>query len=320
LNRQITHQKERIAELEKKLQHAHVQEPESHDEKFFELQNGVQEIINLVKIMVDQRSVPNPEEHFRSSSRASVIGFPSNLDVHQPPPSNSQSSRSSDVRSWPERTGLSISPETSPISSLATPVEPQELGVRPLELRQEKRRIPPRHQREESSPISEIVVSSHELSRQSSPVKQEEAGPSSKDEEDFISLREKSYLLELNSDSGQQAKPVPGYIHTGTHTIFVTALLDAALDYNVTSLAQVQSLGLELEPPDDEDPVWLQFKNNERRKSCGVVVITWSNGTAHLKPLRVRCLVYEHNIRGLIFGKPFLEKSEHYWRRDGVKF
>jgi hypothetical protein len=150
-------------------------------------------------------------------------------------------------------------------------------------------------------------------------VQQEVASPSSRDEEDFISVQPKSYLLGLNSDFGQKAQPIPGYIHTDTRTIFVTALLDAALDYNVISLAQVQSWGLELEPPDDEDPVWFQFENDEKWKSYGVVVITWSEGAAHLKPFRVRCLVYEHNIRGLIFGKPFLEKREHYWRHDGVE-
>jgi hypothetical protein len=150
-------------------------------------------------------------------------------------------------------------------------------------------------------------------------VQQEIAVPRSRDEEDFISVRSKSYLLELNSEFGQQAKPIPGYIHTDTSKIFVTALLDAALDYNVISLAQVRSWGIELEPPDDEDHVWFQFENGEKWKSFGVVVITWSEGAAHLKPLRVRCLVYEHNIRDLIFGKPFLEKREYYRRRDGVE-
>jgi hypothetical protein len=150
-------------------------------------------------------------------------------------------------------------------------------------------------------------------------VQQEVAGPSSRDEEDFISVRPKSYLLGLNSGSGQQAKPIPGYIHTDTRKIFVTALLETELDYNVVSLAQVQGWGLELEPPDDEDPVWFQFGNGEKWKSYGVVVITWSEGAAHLKPLRYRCLVYEHNIRGLLFGKPFLEKRDYYRRRDGVE-
>jgi len=224
--------------LEEKLRDAHDQEPESHDEEFFELQNGVQEIVDLGEIMVDHGSVPDLEEYFGSSSTAS---------------------------------------------------------------------------------ISEIVVPSHDTSGQSSPVQQEAAGPSSRDEEDFISVRQKSYLLRLNSDSGRQAKPIPGYIHTDTRSIFVTALLDAALDYNVISLAQVQNWGLELEPPDDEDPVWFQFEDSEKWKSCGRVIITWSKGVAHLKPLRVRCMVYEHNIRDLVFGKPFLERRKHYWGNDGVE-
>jgi hypothetical protein len=319
LNRQIVHQKEQIAELEEKLRDAHDQEPESHDEEFFELQNGVQEIVDLGEIMVDHGSVPDLEEYFGSSSTASIIRFSSTLDVHQPSPTNSQSSRSSEVRSWPERSERST-PPASPIPSPATTVEPQEIGVlRPLELRQERRRIPSRQEQEASSSISEIVVPSHDTSGQSSPVQQEAAGPSSRDEEDFISVRQKSYLLRLNSDSGRQAKPIPGYIHTDTRSIFVTALLDAALDYNVISLAQVQNWGLELEPPDDEDPVWFQFEDSEKWKSCGRVIITWSKGVAHLKPLRVRCMVYEHNIRDLVFGKPFLERRKHYWGNDGVE-
>jgi hypothetical protein len=81
-------------------------------------------------------------------------------------------------------------------------------------------------------------------------------------------------------------------------------------------------LGLELEPPDDEDadPVYFQFTNGERRKSCGEVVIYWSEGVRNRKPFRVRCLVYEHGIRDLIFGKPFLARKRHYWGRgDGVE-
>ncbi len=318
MNRQIVHQKARIAELEGILRHAHVQEPESHDEEFFDLQNAVQEIVELGEIMVDHGSVPDPEEYFGSSSRASVIGFPTTLDVHQPSPTNSQPSRSSEARSWPERSERST-PPASPIPSPATTVEPQEIGVRPLELRQERRRIPPRHQQEASSPITEILVPSHDTSGRSSPVQQEVAGPRSKDKEDYISVRPKSYLLELNSDSGQKAWPIPGYIHTDKRKIFVTALLDTALDYNVVSLAQVKGWGLEPEPPDDEDHVWCHFVSGEKWRSCGSVFITWSDGAAHLKSLRVRCLIYEHNIRDLIFGKPFLNKREYYWKRDGVE-
>jgi hypothetical protein len=210
--------------------------------------------------------------------------------------------------------GSSTTATSSHTSSLATTVESRELRVQPLNLTHKRRRIPRKHEQETSSPI-EVEAVRHDLSEQSSPVELEGASTISKVDEDFISVGPKSYLLQLNST--QPMIPTQGYINVDHRAISITALLDKTLDHNLISLARVQRLGLEMEPPDDEDPVYFHFENGEKRKSCGQVVILWSEGVQYRTPLRVRCLVYEHDIRSLMFGKPFLERKRYYWGGDG---
>lgn len=202
---------------------------------------------------------------------------------------------------------------SSHTSSLATTVESRELRVQPLNLTHKRRRIPRKHEKEDSSP-REVEAVRHDLSEQPSPVELEGASTISKVDEDFISVGPKSYLLQLNST--RPMIPTQGYVNIDHHSISITALLDKTLDHNLISLARVQSLGLEMEPPDDEDPVYFHFENGEKRKSCGQVVILWSKGVQYRKPFRVRCLVYEHDIRSLMFGKPFLERKRYYWGGD----
>jgi hypothetical protein len=239
--------------------------------------------------------IPNPDERLEASERP---GAPVAGQDEGSPVSISESSTTA---------------TSSQTSSLATTVESRELRVQPLNLTHKRRRIPRKHEKEDSSP-REVEAVRHDLSEQPSPVELEGASTISKVDEDFISVGPKSYLLQLNST--RPMIPTQGYVNIDHRSISITALLDKTLDHNLISLARVQSLGLEMEPPDDEDPVYFHFENGEKRKSCGQVVILWSKGVQYRKPFRVRCLVYEHDIRSLMFGKPFLERERYYWGGD----
>jgi hypothetical protein len=365
LKRQIVHQKERIAELTKQLRYVHEKEPESDDKDFFDLQVGVQEVVDLGENMVDQRRVLDLD-HSPTSSFASRAATRPHLasrlipKPHAPPNSSPPalrpartSKRTQPVgrtasRAPPHRpasvfisspdgrpeagerpgapvagqdegspvsiSGSSTTATSSHTSSLATTVESRELRVQPLNLTHKRRRIPRKYEQEDSSP-REVEAMRHDLSEQSSPVELEGASTISKVDEDFVSVGPKSYLLQLNST--RPMIPTQGYVNIDHRAISITALLDKTLDHNLISLARVQRLGLEMEPPDDEDPVYFHFENGEKRKGCGQVVILWSEGVQYRKPFRVRCVVYEHDIRPLVFGKPFLERKRHYWGGDG---
>ncbi|KAF8857541.1 hypothetical protein BDZ45DRAFT_690903 [Acephala macrosclerotiorum] len=123
--------------------------------------------------------------------------------------------------------------------------------------------VPPRYEQQSSS-SSGVSITSHDTPDKPSPVEREEASTIARVEEDFISVSLKSYLLELNSS--RPVKLVQGYVNTDSGTVSTTAILDEALDYNLISLARLQRLGLELEPPDNEDPVRFQFDNGEKIK------------------------------------------------------
>lgn len=131
-------------------------------------------------------------------------------------------------------------------------------------------------------------------------------------EEDFISVGPKNPLLRLNAN--RPVKSIQGYINTDKGAVSITVLLDKSLDYNLISLADVKRFGLEMEPPDDEEPVRFQTEDGEKR-SCGQVDMVWSDGLRDRRPFRVRCEVYGHDDRPLLFGKPFLDRKKYYWHR-----
>jgi hypothetical protein len=141
-----------------------------------------------------------------------------------------------------------------------------------------------------------------------------EERPNTTFEEDFISVGPKNHILKLNAN--RSVKSVQGYVNTDNGAVSTTALLDEALDYNLISLSDVHRFGLDMEPPDDEEPVCFQTEQGEK-KSCGQVVLVWDEGVPSRKPFRVRCLVYGHDIRPLLFGKPFLDRRTHYWSVTG---
>jgi hypothetical protein len=270
-------------------------------------------LVNLGRRMVEHEKVPNPKDSSPSGSTTSVYeeSNSSYVTVVDNSPSRSQSSRSLNVRSHISR--RSSTAATSPIVPAMIRVIEK---VQSPELRQERRLIARRH-KEESSISSSTPLDQHSLV---CPVESERASSGLTVEEDFVSVKPKSYLLELGSNSGRPVKSIQGYINTDTSNggVSTTALIDEGLDYNLISLAHAQKLGLELDPPDDERPLCFTFENGEKRRSSGQVVVRWSERVVKGKPFPVRCLVYEHDIRSLIFGKPFLEdRRKHYWGGEG---
>jgi len=260
-------------------------------------------LVHLGTNIVDHDIVPNPRDYSPSSSTTSVKENDYSSNEIGISPSHPQSSGSSHARS--RSVELSTTATTSPMASpVATEVEPLEFRV--PELRQERRRIPPR-QEPESSASSANPPDARSL------VGIEEASSSQTEGSHFVSVRATNYLMDLNPNRPLQS--ISGYINTTKGPISLTAVLDAGLDCNIISLAMVQGLGLHLETPENnEEPLWLQLGDGERRKSSGQVVIRWSGGTRNRnKSFSVPCLVYEHSVRDLVFGKPFVDKRKFYW-------
>ncbi|KAJ5032579.1 uncharacterized protein L3040_009179 [Drepanopeziza brunnea f. sp. 'multigermtubi'] len=143
-------------------------------------------------------------------------------------------------------------------------------------------------------------------------------------QEDYVSVRpESSYLHFKNSLT---MASISGYIDTERGPVPITANLDPEFPQNLISVACVARLGLVIESHGTGDDggtqeVMIDFGRGEKSKSSGQVVFRWSAGvSSHRIPFNVTCLVYEHNIRSLVLGQPFVEKRQHYWNggEDGV--
>jgi hypothetical protein len=130
-----------------------------------------------------------------------------------------------------------------------------------------------------------------------------------RNEGDFVSVRPINYLLELNPD--HTIESVTGFIN-GVH---ITAILDRDFDANLISQAQAITIGLEVQPP-GEDNVLINLGDHQEQgePSVGTVIFEWSEGPSSTRrPFRVPCFVCAHNIRPLILGRPFVERVAHYW-------
>jgi hypothetical protein len=135
--------------------------------------------------------------------------------------------------------------------------------------------------------------------------------PTSREESDYFSVQPHSYLLNFNPDRAIES--ISGYIiREDGGKISQTALLDPVLPQNLISLAHAKQLGCTIEPHDEKHIVLIDFGNGETGRSGGQVTFEWCQGL-HRKTFPVRCFVYDHDIRNLVFGKPFVERGSHYW-------
>jgi hypothetical protein len=139
--------------------------------------------------------------------------------------------------------------------------------------------------------------------------------PVSPQEGDFIAVTPISYVLHLSQDSVMEA--VSGYINTSSGRMSTTALLDKSLEQNIISAAFATKNTLVIQAHDEkEEDIEIDFGNGKKEKSLGTVTLEWSE-SIYEGSVRIHCLVYEHNIRDLVFGKPFVVKTKHYGHGSG---
>lgn len=113
----------------------------------------------------------------------------------------------------------------------------------------------------------------------------------------------------------RDVQSVSGYIITPSGPRQVTSLLTT--HHQDSLISQVFAVQLGLEITDERGtPVWFESEDGIGQKSAGQVLVQWSNGEhSHRKPLHINCLVYQHNIRTLVFGTNFIEERDRVWRR-----
>lgn len=96
----------------------------------------------------------------------------------------------------------------------------------------------------------------------------------------------------------------------------VTAVVGSALDGNIISIAQMLDLGLVIEERTGGGVDWLDFGNGSPEMSMGSVTITWMHSdheTSLQPPITLQCEVTARCQRGLMLGKPFLDKVRQDW-------
>jgi hypothetical protein len=150
---------------------------------------------------------------------------------------------------------------------------------------------------------------SHEIETTSSVL----PGPSTQG--DFIGTYSSSYLLHLNPHHTFTAES--GFINTPTGPISATALVDNDFEGNFISQAYAVRLGLTIQELEDEEEgskeSWIDFGDGQRERKVGTVALRWGDGLMpDGRSFSVHCWVCVHDIRNLVFGRPFVEKRNHY--------
>jgi len=257
-------------------------------------------------------------------------------------PSSSSANSSGRMRSYTSNNSTSTVPTTPPTSNSESSMpsgEPNTTEVfvpsanllpRPLQIRSDSHRSPP-DERNGAQPLqSESYVPSLRRKQRriaalpappdpvasgSSEV-QVVAGPS--EQVDYTSVRPTSNYLQYFNGSGSM-QSVSGDIVANGQRFSATANVDPEFPQNLISIAYVSRLGLTIQPHETADgdgspEVTIVLPGGEERKSSGEVVFQWSAGSSsHNPPFNVRCLVYEHGIRNLVLGRPFLDRRDRYW-------
>jgi hypothetical protein len=134
-------------------------------------------------------------------------------------------------------------------------------------------------------------------------------------------LREESYFSAVKPvsdliylDFGRQnISRINGYMKTLSGLSPITVVVDQNIEENLISLSFARSCGLEVSKllKENGDRA-VEWRDNERVRCTGSVTVVWSSGPSNQRPFTVPCLACEFGGPGLIFGKSFVEKSEHY--------
>jgi hypothetical protein len=281
------------------------------DEQFMELQGDIRNVlVNLGRSMVQNGTIPDAAH---SSVSSATLRDHNDLYTASPRGERHENSQPRPPREL-RHAGSPIGLQHTVSQSRESSRRPQNPGPR-LEtnivgaVRSEEVSLI------EKPPQSQAVIplSAPEPNRQKVTVANTtilHPSPVSPQEGDFIAVAPISYVLHLSQDSVMEA--VSGYINTSSGRMSVTALLDKSLEQNIISAAFATKNTLVIKVHDDEEEDrWIDFGHGEREKSSGTVTLEWSD-SMYEGSVRIHCLVYKHNIRDLVFGKPFVVKTQHY--------
>lgn len=131
---------------------------------------------------------------------------------------------------------------------------------------------------------------------------------------DYLAVRSADSILHLNTDRPVQAET--GNIETPkSKRTRVTVFVDNELEANVVSETFAIENGLEILAAEDDTGVIIEFEPGIRMRSVGQVVLVWTKDFYHRSPLKILCWVVPYNGRPVHFGKPFVDRKEHYWGR-----
>jgi hypothetical protein len=314
LGREVRHLMTRIAELQQvniTQQRWRVQ----GDEIFLELQEDIQNVlVDLGESMVQSGAIP---EAAHSSISSPTLRDHDDLYSASPVGERHQHSQTQPSRKL-RHTGSPIGLQHTISHSRESSRRPHNSGPRPgtntvgavrsreVRLNQE----PPQSQAVIPPSASKPKIEEVRVSNTLHP------SPVSPQEGDFISVTPISYVLHLSQDSVMEA--VSGYINTSNGRMSTTALLDKSLDQNIISAAFATKNTLIIQAHDEKDEgTEIDFGNGKKERSLGTVTLEWSQ-SMYEGGVRIHCLVYEHNIRDLVFGKPFVVKTRHYGHGAGT--
>jgi hypothetical protein len=136
----------------------------------------------------------------------------------------------------------------------------------------------------------------------------EEAQPQSIEATNYTSVRPVGYNLDI--DNLDTAEAISGYINEQS----ITVLVVPEFDNNLISLNFAAAQDLHVPPLREGDETnWLDFGNGIKEPIVGVVALRWKQSDRPGSPgFTVWCSVCRHNFRGVVFGRPFIQKRLGY--------
>jgi hypothetical protein len=306
LKRQIRAHIRTIKSLQKQQERSNLENSYESDQSH----DNPDALLNLGENMVNYGTVPQASRSSRPfsqrsrnrddrSAQAPTLQSPSHINLPREEPSARDafsSNRSSHILTdvMPNDT---ISPQEEPSSPTRNPPAPS------------------------ISPTPEVIISTRtdqsllsavevQILPDSRNPETSASNPESGSRSNCIIVRPSSYLLHFDPSHPIQSES--GFINKGLSP--VTAIIDPDFGENMISQALATRLDLHVEPPDENEEVFVNFGDGSPERSIGTAVLLWGKGpSSHQPPFKVRCLVCVHDVRPLVFGQPFLEKRKFYW-------
>lgn len=133
-------------------------------------------------------------------------------------------------------------------------------------------------------------------------------------ESDFISVKPTSSIIHVGPPP--HSPNFEGDIDIPSGVKHVKVLLGKNIEGNVMPQAYAERCGLQVESlGEGEEDTWVEFGKSQRKKCIGAATVQWRIGE---RSFPVRCFVCKGGVRGLVFGKPFIEKNKSYQNSGNV--